>query len=56
MAIDRARQLGYCFGVVDNSGQVFGNRYASTDEAIPPVPYSLPLAFGTVDQLPMSEQ
>jgi uncharacterized repeat protein (TIGR01451 family) len=56
MIIDRARELGYCFGVVDNSGQVIGDRYVSTGEEIPPVtapvPYILPLAFGTVDQLP----
>lgn len=54
--IDKARALGYCFGVVDVSGQVVAARYVSSGEPIPPltapVPYHLPLAFGTTDQLP----
>jgi peptidoglycan/xylan/chitin deacetylase (PgdA/CDA1 family) len=54
--IDQARARGYCFGVVDSSGQVVADRYVSSGEPVPPVtapvPYHLPLAFGTVDQLP----
>lgn len=54
--IDRARELGYCFGVVDRGGHVVANRYASCGLPIPqvtnPVPYHLPLAFGTVEQIP----
>jgi uncharacterized repeat protein (TIGR01451 family) len=54
--IDKARALGYCFGVVDVSGQVVTDRYVSSGAPIPqvkaPVPYRLPLAFGTEDQIP----
>jgi peptidoglycan/xylan/chitin deacetylase (PgdA/CDA1 family) len=54
--IDEARDLGYCFGVVDVSGQVVADRYVSHGAPIPPVtapvPYRLPLAFGTEDQIP----
>jgi uncharacterized repeat protein (TIGR01451 family) len=56
MIIDRARAMGYCFGVVDHTGQVVADRYVSSGEPIPPlvnpVPYHLPLAFGTQDQIP----
>jgi uncharacterized repeat protein (TIGR01451 family) len=56
MIIDRARELGYCFGVVDHTGQVVADRYVSSGTRIPqlvnPVPYHLPLAFGTNDQIP----
>jgi uncharacterized repeat protein (TIGR01451 family) len=56
MIIDRARAMGYCFGVVDHSGQVVADRYVSSGESIPslvnPVPYHLPLAFGTPDRIP----
>lgn len=56
MIIDRARELGYCFGVVDASGQVIADRYVSSGLPVPPVtapvPYILPLAFGTEDQIP----
>jgi uncharacterized repeat protein (TIGR01451 family) len=44
MIIDRARAMGYCFGVVDRTGQVVGDRYVSSGEPIPqatnPVPYN----------------
>jgi len=53
--IDVARSLGYCFGVVDPSGQVVADRYVSSREPIPrlvnPVPYHR-LEFGTEDMLP----
>lgn len=56
MIIDKARELGYCFGVVDASGQVIADRYVSSGEPIPavqsPVPYRIPLAFGTEEQIP----
>jgi peptidoglycan/xylan/chitin deacetylase (PgdA/CDA1 family) len=56
LIIDRARALGYCFGLVDRFGQVVADRYVPSRRPIPsitnPVPYHLPLAFGTVDQLP----
>jgi peptidoglycan/xylan/chitin deacetylase (PgdA/CDA1 family) len=56
LIIDRARQLGYCFGLVDEFGQVAADRYVPSRRPIPvvtnPVPYHLPLAFGTVDDLP----
>lgn len=56
MIIDRARELGYCFGVVDQSGHVVADRYVSSGAPIPqitnPVPYHLPLAFGTPDRIP----
>jgi uncharacterized repeat protein (TIGR01451 family) len=54
--IDRARELGYCFGVVDHTGHVVADRYVSSGLPIPqvtnPVPYHLPLAFGQVDRIP----
>lgn len=44
--IDRARALGYCFGVLDNKGNVTADRYVSSGQPIPqitnPVSY-LPL-------------
>jgi uncharacterized repeat protein (TIGR01451 family) len=53
--IDVARSLGYCFGVLDPSGQVVADRYVSSNEPIPglvnPVPYHR-LEFGTEDMLP----
>lgn len=56
LLIDAARQLGYCFGVVDHSGQVIASRYVSSGMPIPqitkPVPYHLPLAFGVPADLP----
>jgi uncharacterized repeat protein (TIGR01451 family) len=56
MIIDRARELGYCFGVVGQSGHVVADRYVSSGAPIPeitnPVPYHLPLAFGTADRIP----
>src|SRR4051812_33239166 len=49
--IDRARALGYCFGKVDRSGQVVGDRYVSSDRPIPqatnPVPYNFLERAGT---------
>ena len=54
--IARARALGYCFGLVDQSGHVTADRYLSSGVPIPeivnPVPYHLPLAFGAVANLP----
>jgi hypothetical protein len=51
MIIDRARALGYCFGVVDRTGQVVGDRYVSSGEPIPqatnPVPYNFLERAGT---------
>ena len=45
--IDRARALGYCFGVLDNKGNVSADRYVSSGQPIPqitnPVSY-LPLS------------
>jgi len=35
MIIDRGRAMGYCFGKVDRSGQVVGDRYVSSDRPIP---------------------
>lgn len=56
MIIDRARALGYCFGLVSASGHVVADRYVPSAEPIPaivnPVPYHLPLAFGEVANLP----
>jgi len=56
MIIDEARQLGYCFGVVDNTGHVVADRYVSSTDPIPtiknPIPYHLPLAFGVPANLP----
>jgi uncharacterized repeat protein (TIGR01451 family) len=49
--IDRARALGYCFGKVDRTGQVVGDRYVSSDAPIPqmtnPVPYNFLERAGT---------
>ncbi len=54
--IDKARALGYCFGVVDDTAHVVADRYVSSGQAIPrtskPVPYRLPLVSGSVDRLP----
>lgn len=55
--IDVARSLGYCFGVVDPSGQVVADRYVSSNEPIPPLANPVPyhrLEFGTEDMLPDS--
>jgi uncharacterized repeat protein (TIGR01451 family) len=56
MVIDRARALGYCFGLVSESGHVVADRYVPSGEPIPsvvnPIPYHLPLAFGEVPNLP----
>ena len=56
MIIDRARALGYCFGLVSPSGHVVANRYVPSAEPIPtvvhPIPYHLPLAFGEVANIP----
>jgi hypothetical protein len=56
MIIDRARALGYCFGLVSASGHVVADRFVPSAEPIPaivnPVPYHLPLAFGEVANLP----
>lgn len=53
--IDRARELGYCFGVVDHTGRVVADRYVSSGRPIPEavnaVPYLRPLAFGTPEQI-----
>jgi peptidoglycan/xylan/chitin deacetylase (PgdA/CDA1 family) len=55
-SIDRARELGYCFGVVDDTAQVVADRYVPSAQAIPrtthPVPYRLPLVAGAPEQLP----
>jgi peptidoglycan/xylan/chitin deacetylase (PgdA/CDA1 family) len=49
--IDRARALGYCFGKVDRTGQVVGDRYVPSDTPIPqmtnPVPYNFLERAGT---------
>ena len=54
LIIDAARSLGYCFGVVDRTGEVVADRYVSSGRAIPrverPVPYHR-LVFGTADQI-----
>jgi peptidoglycan/xylan/chitin deacetylase (PgdA/CDA1 family) len=54
--IDQARQRGYCFGTVDHTGHVVADRYVPSREPIPPlvnpVPYHIPLAFGSEDQIP----
>jgi uncharacterized repeat protein (TIGR01451 family) len=53
--IDVARSLGYCFGVVDPSGQVVADRYVSSKRPIPPLRNPVPyhrLEFGTEDMLP----
>src|SRR5262249_52771093 len=51
MIIDRARAMGYCFGVVDRTGQVVGDRYVSSGKPIPqatnPVPYNFLERAGT---------
>ncbi|HWL86811.1 MAG TPA: polysaccharide deacetylase family protein [Polyangiaceae bacterium] len=53
--IDRARAMGYCFGVVDHTGEVVADRYVPSDRPIPRVtraiPYHKPLAFGTADRI-----
>src|SRR3954464_13168583 len=45
------RALGYCFGKVDRTGQVVGDRYVSTGAPIPqmtnPVPYNFLERAGT---------
>lgn len=54
--IDRARELGYCFGVPDHTGQVVADRYVASNQEVPqitnPVPYRLPLVFGVPEQIP----
>jgi uncharacterized repeat protein (TIGR01451 family) len=53
--IDVARALGYCFGVLDPSGQVVADRYVSSETPIPPLVNPVPyhrLEFGTEDMLP----
>jgi len=54
--IDQARQRGYCFGTVDHTGQVVADRYVPSGEPIPPlinpVPYHIPLAFGSRNDIP----
>lgn len=56
LIIDRARELGFCFGLVDQTGHIVADRYVPSQRPIPaitnPVPYHLPLAFGTPDRLP----
>jgi peptidoglycan/xylan/chitin deacetylase (PgdA/CDA1 family) len=51
LIIDAARQRGYCFGVVDRTGQVVADRYVSSGEPIPqiaaPVPYNFMERPGT---------
>ncbi|SDU64716.1 polysaccharide deacetylase family protein [Jiangella alkaliphila] len=48
LLIDAARELGYCFGTVDASGEVVADRLIPTGDPIPvvvnPVPYA-PLVF-----------
>jgi uncharacterized repeat protein (TIGR01451 family) len=52
--IDEARARGYCFGVVDHTGEVIADRYVSSGRPIPqianPVPYHA-LVFGTPEQI-----
>jgi hypothetical protein len=54
--IDRARALGYCFGLVSPSGHVTADRYHSSGLPLPtvinPIPYHLPLAFGEIPDIP----
>ena len=54
--IDRARELGYDFGVVDRTGQVVADRYVPCGLPVPPVtapvPYHLPLVRGEVAHIP----
>jgi peptidoglycan/xylan/chitin deacetylase (PgdA/CDA1 family) len=49
--IDQARALGYCFGVLDNKGNVTADRYVSSGQPIPqitnPVSYVPLVAPGT---------
>ena len=49
--IDQARARGYCFGVVDRTGQVVADRYVSSSKPIPqiagPVPYNFMERPGT---------
>jgi uncharacterized repeat protein (TIGR01451 family) len=49
--IDQARARGFCFGVVDRTGQVVADRYVSSGEPIPqianPVPYNFMERPGT---------
>jgi uncharacterized repeat protein (TIGR01451 family) len=55
MIIDRAREQGYCFGVIDHTGMVVADRYVSSGEPIPPIVNPIPyhaLAFGTTEQIP----
>jgi uncharacterized repeat protein (TIGR01451 family) len=51
LIIDRGRELGYCFGKVDRTGQVVGDRYVSSGAPIPqatnPVPYNFLERAGT---------
>ncbi|WP_166345729.1 polysaccharide deacetylase family protein [Phytoactinopolyspora limicola] len=52
LIIDDARELGYCFGTFDSTGEIVADRLVSSDRPIPvvtePVPY-LPLLFGGGD-------
>ena len=56
MFIDQARARGYCFGTVDDTGHVVADRYVPSTESPPglvnPVPYHIPLAFGTRNDIP----
>jgi uncharacterized repeat protein (TIGR01451 family) len=49
--IDQARARGYCFGVVDRTGQVVADRYVASSRPIPqianPVPYNFMERPGT---------
>ena len=51
MIIDRARALGFCFGVTDHTGEVVASRYVASDLEIPeivnPVPYNRLVRPGT---------
>jgi peptidoglycan/xylan/chitin deacetylase (PgdA/CDA1 family) len=56
MIIDRARELGFCFGVPDETGHVVADRYVASNRPVPevtnPVPYLMPLAFGVPADIP----
>jgi hypothetical protein len=43
--IDQARTRGYCFGVVDRTGQVVADRYVTSSDPIPQIAASVPYNF-----------
>ena len=43
--IDAARERGYCFGVVDRTGQVIADRYVTSNRRIPQIAAPVPFNF-----------